>query len=182
MILSPSQIALTRDHTLQNLLGFSTACIDAGERMSELLTTAGREAVANGARRADALGNGQATPLSGISLTPWVEIAQASQYLDRLYEIVGDTHKAAIVATKAHFRTFDQAILAAIEQARKNSPWEGEIALNAMRTTLESAEQGLEGLTDAAIQAVDLVEQEVHQASEAVTEGGKKSGLRGKKT
>ena len=36
MLLSPHKITQTREHALNNLLGVSSACRDASQRMSEL--------------------------------------------------------------------------------------------------------------------------------------------------
>ena len=38
MVLTAQEIANTRNHTLNNLLGLSGACLEASQRLSQLLT------------------------------------------------------------------------------------------------------------------------------------------------
>lgn len=163
MILSPTQITQTRDHAFHNFLGFSTACLDAGQRMTELMVDASRETLKQHEE--------QASDITCVTTaSPWLDGARASHFLESVYEIAGDTHKAAINAAQAQMRAFDAAIIAGIEHTRRFSPWEAELALSAMRVTLEGAEHSMNDASQAALAAVDLVEKEVQQISESFTE------------
>lgn len=170
MILSPVQIAATRDLALHNFLGFSTACLDAGQRISELMVNTTRETFQPGDEGAQSAYSLACAP----GAAQWIDGARTSRFLEQIYEIAGDAHKAAITATQAQMRAFDEAILAGIAQTRRFSPWEAELALNAMRVTVESAEHSMEDVSDAAIDTVNLLEKEVRQLSESLTDSAPK--------
>ena len=80
-----------------------------------------------------------------------------------------------IEAAEAQVRVFDEIVLASIARVSNFSPRESEMAFDAMRSTLESAEHTLHGLSNAAIQTVELAEQEIHQLSDSLAEKSKSS-------
>ncbi|UCV05501.1 hypothetical protein [Dechloromonas denitrificans] len=153
MLLTAPQIERSREHSLNNLLGFSSACFDAGHRLLELLADVRSESFSHREAGMSAL----TSPL-------------AVRLIDQVYEIAGDTHKAIIEATQIQVGILDTMVYSAIDRVSKGSPWEGMVALKAVRATVESAEQTLHGISNTAIQAVDLVEQEIRQVSESLTE------------
>ena len=60
MYFTQQEIAQSRDDTLNNLLGISTACLGASQRLSELLANGGRDALSSGSRHlADREGAGK---------------------------------------------------------------------------------------------------------------------------
>lgn len=171
MYLSAQEIANSRDHALNNLLGWSTSCLHAGHRLSELLGSASRDSVQHTSKHWSALAHGQLESLTQFPAALWLDsLARNSQLLDSIYAIIGDTHKAMIRNAEAQVRVFDEIVFASIRRAEKSSPWEAGIALGALRSTLESAEKTLQGMSTAAIQSVELAESEVHQISESISE------------
>ena len=101
---------------------------------------------------------------------------RASKLLDSAFEILGETHKAMIRTAEVQVRVFDEMVFASIQHAEKSSPWEAEIALQAMRTTLETAEHTLHGVSAAAIETVELAEQESHQLAGNAKPARKRNG------
>lgn len=173
MYLSPQQIARTREQALNNLLGLSTTCLSASQRLADLFSAASRDALHLGNKQLTQFGHGQLESLTSFPAALWLEgSARHSKLLDAACEILGEAHKSLIQSAEAQVRAFDEIVFASIARAARNSPWEGEIALAAMRTTLESAEQTLHGMSAAAVETVRLAEDEVHQISESLTENG----------
>ncbi len=171
MFLTPELAAQTRESTLNNLLGLSSTWFSASQRLTDLYSAASRDALHIGSKQVAQFGHGQLDSLTAFPASLWLESsARTTRLLDTAYEILGEAHKPLIQAAEAQVRTFDQIVFASINRAAKNSPWEGEIALSAMRSTLESAEQTLHGMSAAAIETVELAEKEAHQIAENLKE------------
>ena len=167
MFLSSHEIALSRDHALNNLLDLSAACIDAGQRFSELISTHSREAVHHGGRQFAQLGHGQLDTMTQFPTTVWPDsVARASRLLDGARAIMGEAHKAMIRNAEAQVRMLDEMVFATINRATKTSPWEAEFALHAMKASLQGAEQTLHGISAAAIETVTLAENDIHETTE----------------
>lgn len=185
MFLPPELVAQTRESTLNNLLGLSTTCFAASQRLTDLFSAASRDALHIGSKQVAQFGHGQLDSLTTFPAALWLEnSARTTKLLDAAYEILGEAHKSLITSAEAQVRAFDQIVFATINRAAKNSPWEAEVALTAMRTTLESAEQTLHGMSAAAIETVELAENEVHQVAENLKENrpGTRPNGRGRTT
>lgn len=171
MFLSAHEIARSREHALSNFIGLSAACIEATRRLSELLSSTGREVIHDGGEHLASFGYGQLESMTQFPASAWREnTARASRLVDSALEILGETQKAMIRSAEAQVRVFDEMVFAVINRAAKTSPWEAEIALKSMRTTLQGAEQTLHSMSDAAIETVALAEREAHQVVETLTE------------
>ncbi len=171
MFLSAQQITQSRDQTLNNLLGLSSACFEASQRLSTLLTGASRDAMHHSSKTFAQYGHGQLDSMTHFPANFWLEnSAHHSRLLDNAYEILGEAQKAFIQSSEAQVRVFDEIIFSSMRRAAKSSPWEGEITLNLMRSTLEAAEQSLHQVSAAAVESVDQAEQEVHQFRESLIE------------
>lgn len=165
MYISPREVADTRDHTLHNLLTASTACVDAGERLTSLFMGASRDAITHGSRQLGILvsgGNPLAAPaefwIAGLQNGP-------AQLFEAAFDILGATHTAMVQAADAQIRVCDQILVTAIDRAAQSSPWEGEVALAVMKTSLQSTESTLHCLANAVIQTVELAENRVRQVA-----------------
>lgn len=171
MFLSAHQITESRDQTLNNLLDLSTACIEASQRLSTLLSGAGRDAIHHSSKNLTQFGHGQLDSIAHFPAAFWLESsAHHSRVLDHAYEIFGEAQKAIIQSAEAQVRVFDGIIFSSIRRAAKSSPWEGEVTLNLMRGTLEAAEQGLHQVSAAAVESVDQAGQEMRQITESLSE------------
>ncbi|MFH1659096.1 MAG: hypothetical protein FD131_2309 [Rhodocyclaceae bacterium] len=169
MYLSSHEIARSRDRALNVLLDLSTACIDAGQRFSSLLSANSREAVHTGSRHWSHLSSGQIGTMTQIPATVWLEsAARASRLLDGTLEIIGETHKAMILNAESQVRVVDEIVFATINRATKTCPWEAELPLRAVKLGLQNAELGLHDLSSAAIETVTRAEQEIHQTTEII--------------
>ena len=171
MYLSAQDIAHSRDRTLNNLLGLSAACFDAGQRLAELFSAGSREAIQQGSRQWSQFGHGQLESVSQLPTALWLEhSSRASRLLDAAFGILGETHKALIRSAEAQVRVFDEIVFATLDRAHKASPWEAEIAIGALRTTLQAAESTLHDVSAAAIETVEVAEQESRQLSQGLAE------------
>ena len=173
MLLSAHEIAQTRVHAMNNLLGMSSACIEASQRMTTLFTESSRSNLARRSRHIDVISSGKFDPLADSIRMVLNDKTESSQFFEQFFEILGNTHKALIEAAEAQVRVFDEIVLASIARVSNFSPRETEMAFDAMRTTLEGAEHTLHGLSSAAIQTVELAEQEIHQLSDSLAEKSK---------
>jgi hypothetical protein len=172
-------------HTLNNWLGLSTACLDAGQRISSLLATASRESLLDTGRHIARFTKGEFDGLANLPAALWLNhSARSIKLLDEAFATLGETHKFLIQSAEAQVAAFDEIVFGTIDRSAKYSPWEIEIAFKAMHDTLESAEITLHQIGEAATQTVDLAEQEVHQISASLTEnsGEPKPAKRGRKT
>ncbi len=171
MYLTSELVAQTRESTLNNLIGLSSTCFAASQHLTDLFSAASRDALHIGSKQVAQFGHGQLDSLTAFPASLWLEnSARTTKLLDAAYEIFGEAHKSLILSAEAQVRAFDQIVFATLNRAAKNSPWEGEVALKAMRTTLETAEQTLHGMSAAAIETVELAENEVHQMAESMKE------------
>lgn len=171
MFLSSQEIAQSRERALSNLLGLSAACIEASQRLTELLSSTSRDALHHGSKHLTLVGDGQGEAMPQLPATAWLEnTVRARRLLDSSLEILGETQKAMIRSAEAQIRVFDEMVFASINRASRSSPWEAEIALRTMKTTLQGAEETLHTMSAAAIQTVELAEHEAHQAVEALAE------------
>ena len=171
MVLTAQEIANTRNHTLNNLLGLSGACLKASQRLSQLLTASTREALQHGSRQWSQLGHGHWETASQFPTALWLEhSSRHSQLFDQWLEILGEAQKQLIRSAENQVRVFDEIVFASIRHAEKSSPWEAEIALGALKTTLSAAESTLRGVSAAAIETVEIAEQEAHQIAGSLAE------------
>lgn len=159
MYLSAQEISQYRDHTLNNLLGLSSASLAASQRIGELLAGAGRDALHHGSKHLSSFGHGQVESLFQLPLSLWLDgSARGSKLLDSASSILGEAHKAMIQVVDAQTRNVD-----GIERAARSSPWEASVVLGTLRTTLEGAGKTWHNLSSAAIKATDAVQEEIHK-------------------
>ena len=171
MYVSQELLHHSREQTLNNLLGLSTAYLTASQRLSEVFAAAGRDTLHHGSKQLAQFGHGQIDSLAQFPAVLWLEgSARQSRLLDAASTIFADTHQALIRTAEAQVRLFDLLVYSWIHHAEQSSPWEGEIALAALRTSLESAETTLHGMSAAAIETVQLAEDNLHQVAETLTE------------
>lgn len=148
MYLTQHEIAQSRDYTLNNLLGLSAACLNAGQRLAELFSSSGRDALHSGSKHVSQFGHGQLEALTQFPATLWLEhSARTSKLLGNAYEIVGETHKMLVHSAEAQVRIFDEMAFSSLKRLEKISPREAEVALQAVRSTLETAEQAMHGVS-----------------------------------
>ncbi|MDE2442248.1 MAG: hypothetical protein KGP14_14615 [Betaproteobacteria bacterium] len=173
MFLSAHEIALGRERALNNLLEFSTAWIEAGHGLSAAVAAAGRSGIEQGSRRWSLFDAAQPAAILQMPASLWLgHLAGAARLLDEALFILGETQKAVIRSTEVQVRILDSMAIAAIDRASKTSPWEAEVALSAMRNSLQSAEQTLHDMSEVAIETIVRAENEGHQAAAALSATG----------
>lgn len=164
MYLSSHEIARSRDHVLSNLLSLSEASLEAGQRISALCSSSSREAIEQIGKQLSQLEQGR---LESISLFPavlWLDNAtRASQAFDHSLDIFAEAQKAAILSADANVRIVDEIFFSSLNRAIRNSPWEFEFGLRAMRSSLETVDSAMHDVSVSAIETVERLENEVHQ-------------------
>ena len=68
--------------------------------------------------------------------------------------VCGDAQKALIHSADQQLRIIDSLAISAINRASRSSPWEAEVALQAMKSSLQAAEQAVHEISQAALDTV----------------------------
>lgn len=166
MFVSAIEIAHSRQHTLNNLLTFSLACLDASQGLTESVGKTARQLLA------------QSYQPEALSTT-WAESArQLGHCYRQTLDILSHVHQAAIAHAEAQIRAADEMLHAGIERASKQSPWEAGLALSAFKNSLSTAEQSLHEISVAAIETINQVEQESLQLIEKPTPAARRRSPR----
>ena len=117
MSLTPNDLIASRDRSLNHLLGLSGACLEAGQRLSDLLAAVSREALQQGGRQLAQFGHGQVESLAGLPFSLWLEHHQRSQrFVDAAWAILGDSRRQWLENAEAQVRLLDQLALALLHQ------------------------------------------------------------------
>lgn len=169
MYFSAQEIAANRNRALSNLLGLSSACFEAGQRLNNLLAAAGRDALHHGSKQLLTAGHDRIDAMAQVPVNFWLEHSiRQSRLLDQACQIAASAQKALIEGTESQLRIFDDILLTGIRRSEKSSPWEVELALGALRHSVESAEKSLHDITQAVTDSVDRVEQDIHDITESL--------------
>lgn len=122
MFLHQHEIAQSRDYTLNNLLGISAACLEAGQRLSELFSSHGRDALHASSQQISQFSHGQLDQLTRFPATLWLEhSSRTSKLLSATYEIVGETHRMLFHSAEAQVRVADEITYASIDRLTRTS-------------------------------------------------------------
>jgi hypothetical protein len=171
MYLTQQEIAQTRNYTLNNLLGLSAACLSASQRLAELFSSSGRDALYSGSKHFAQFGHGQLEALTQFPATLWLEhSARTSKLLGNAYEIVGETHKMLVHGAEAQVRVLDEVACSSLKRLERSSPREAEIAIQAVRSTLETAEQAMHDVNAVVIGNCEASQTELQPTDENLTE------------
>lgn len=170
MYFAPHEVAQTREQFLNNLIATSTACIEAGERLTGLFMRSGRALVESGSEQAQKLlQGGDPLKVPAEVLGGDLKLAPARMF-EELFDIFGDTHAALLRVAESQLRACDRLLAGALDRAARSSPWEGEVALRVMKTHLQTAENAVHSLTTASIQTVELAENQVREVAASLEE------------
>jgi len=153
MLLSAHEIAQGRERTLHNLFTLSATGVRIAQQWTALLAAAGRDGFRHGI---------PPFPQSGFDLAAaqwpmswWLDnLARAGQLLDQGLAVCGDAQKALIHSADQQLRIIDSLAISAINRASRSSPWEAEVALQAMKSSLQAAEQAVHEISQAALDTV----------------------------
>lgn len=167
MFLSAHEIAQSRERTLNNLLELSTVCLQASQQLSAAFSLASRESIRYGSQHWPVLGEDLADSPAPWPAMLWLEhTSRAGRAVNHALAIVGEIQKAIIRSAEAQVRILDAMAFATINRANRSSPWETRLALTAMKTSLQSAEDTLGEISEVAIETVKLAENEIHQVTQ----------------
>lgn len=166
MYLSAEEISAHRNRSLSKLLGLSSAYLEAGLRLNNLFAAAGRDALHHASRQFLSAGHEQIDAMAHVPVNFWLEHSiRQSRLLDQASQIAGSAHKALLEGTASQLQIIDDMLLTGIRRGERSSPWEVELALGALRHSLETAEKSLHDITQAASDSVDRIEQDIHEVS-----------------
>lgn len=164
MFLSAQEIAASREQALSNLLALSSHCLAASQRACAIATGASRDGIEHASRRWHQVAHGQFDLLIQFPASLLLDaLPRAGELLDQSLHLLGEAHKAVLRSSEAQVRVLDGIVFAYLRRAGRSSPWETVIVLDALRTTLNGAEQTLHEINAAAIEQVDRVGEEMQQ-------------------
>lgn len=179
MFLPPATILKSRIHLLHNFAEITSAQLDTVERVSELFADAARANLDHMGQRNEQFKEAGFAPSADKSSEPKREMQIALQFVDEMFKIAGDSHKALIKTTEAQIRIVDEIIFAAIARVSNFSPREIEGGFETINIALKGAEETLHEVSSAAIHTVELSEEEFHQASLMTSEAPSRKTTKG---
>lgn len=159
-----STLVANRSAALEGMLAVSDILMQAGERYARLAMESGRRALELNGQQVAALGQ----PTTARTL--WLEQAksESTRLVEEAYAIACDTHAALITASDSQVQRFDQVVRTVLQRAADWSPWEGAIAFNALRTSLDTAENTIHDMAEVATQTIEVAEKEAHLIAKAL--------------
>lgn len=160
-----STLVANRAAALEGMLAVSDILMQAGERYASLVMEASRRALELSGQQAASLGQpGTSAPIE------WLEQgkSESTRLLEEAYAIACDTHSALIAAGDSQVQRFDQVVRTVLQRAADWSPWEGAVAFNALRTSLDTAENTIHDMAEVAAQTIEVAEKEAHLIASAV--------------
>lgn len=146
-----SLLVANRSAALDGFAELSTILLRAGERYAALAARSGQQAIESAATREDRPADSWLKSF-GIVTSPVL--------LGEACAIACDTHAALIAVAEAQVQRFDQGVRSMLQHAADWSPWEGAIAFDALRASLNSAEHTVHEMTEVATQTIELAEKE----------------------
>lgn len=171
MFLSSHEIARSREHALTQLSEFSNLHLEAGQRLSDLMSITGRDFISGLRDHLDQYSDGKTALANQYPAAFWTDhAARGTRLLDGVYEVMADVQKRLIENGEAQVQIVDEIMIASINRIKNTSPWEAVPALLVMRVGLQSAEKTLHDVNQAAIQTVNAAENEMHGISQELLE------------
>lgn len=152
------------------------AALDGFAEMSSILLHASERYVALGAASGKRVID-SADPVDGQTGDAWLQPFAAFASSDLLQEacaITCETHGALIGAAEAQVRRVDQMVRGMLQHGADWSPWEGAIALQALGSSLNSAERTIHEMTEVANQTLEIAEQEARLMAAATAAPARK--------
>lgn len=156
MLLSAHEIAQGREQTLFNFLSLSGVWLQAGQQLTVAMAMAGREGFQHGAA---------ALPLSPASTLPemvqwpfswWLDnMARVGQLINNAMLVYGEAQQALIRSADMQVQILDGLAISAINRACRSSPWEAEVPLQVMKTSLQAARQAMHEINEVAAEEVE---------------------------
>ena len=159
MFVYAREIARSRQQALDHWLGLGHQCIDAGLRLNASLGEHRRQSLSL---------DPQAWHEEGRQEMLLTGLARHGQQWAQLLEIAGDLQQALIRHFEAQVRAADQLGYALVSHLRQQSPWEASLALDAVESGLNAAENSLEGVSAAALESIELAGQETQALVEKI--------------
>jgi len=166
-----NEFSLPREQTLNNLLGMSSAWLGAGQRLTDLLATFGRDTLYLGSKQLTQFGHCQLDAPSNFPTSLWLESSiRNTRLIDATYQILGEAQQSLIHSAEAQVRVFDEIVSASINQLANGGPLEAQVGVTAERSMPDSAEHTMHNPNQPAMETLEMAENEVHQISENLTE------------
>ena len=172
MLLSAEEVSLARERMLNNMLALSVACLESARQLTVAAAAAGRSGFQLGGEHWSQLVGLRAEVAAQNSAAFVLDhVAQAGSLFEEAVLVFSETQKTVIRCSETQVRILDAMAVAAIERVRKTTPWEAELALDALSESLVTAAQAVHQLSEAAIGTVERLENGMRDAVVAKPKG-----------
>lgn len=161
--LSSSSAQSVRAAQLDNLHRFSQIFIDAAEKFFALSTSLG-EVILNDGSQSSYIGLSQ-NPLTGFESSQqlWLELSKhhLPSFFTSYIHIASQAHEEMLKVAEEQIRASQQLLTNSLDKARSAAPWEAELLLQAMHSSVDLSSNALAQASEAGIKTTELVDQQV---------------------
>lgn len=150
------------------LIANRSAAVDSFAEISAILLRASERYIALAARSGQLVINSASAEQASDASIKSFGIVASPALLEEACAITCDTHSALIAAAETQVRRLDQLVRGMLQHAADWAPWEGAVAFDALRTSLNSAEHTIHEMTEVATHTLEIAEKEARLVATAV--------------
>ena len=164
MYLTAQEIHDVRTKYFNNVFGASNAALVATEQLLDIFSSSTRELLKAHNSHFYLLETNKHSFITQLPIIVWLdECTRSGRVLHKAIDVMTNVHKSLMQTTETQVHIFDKALMSLIRRTSNTSPAEVVPLLSAMEITIETTEQTLHGVTNAAIQVVESFDTEVSE-------------------
>ncbi|EMB9908934.1 hypothetical protein VAL12_006981 [Pseudomonas aeruginosa] len=169
MYLTTQEIHDARTKYFNNVFGVSNAALVATEQLLDIFSRSGRESLKASESHFAVLESSQHSFITQFPMIVWLdECARSGQVFHETIDVMANVHKSLMQTAETQVHIFDKALMSLIRRTSNTSPAEVVPVLSVMEITIETTEQTLHGVTNAAIQVVESFDTEAHEVIDVI--------------
>ncbi|WP_434514340.1 hypothetical protein AB6Q56_17580 [Dechloromonas sp. ARDL1] len=164
MYLTTQEIHDTRTKYFNNVFSASNAALVATEQLLDIFSSSGRESLRASESHFTVLKTSQLSFMPQLPMIVWLdECARSGRVFHKTIDVMANVHKSLMQTAETQVHIFDKALMSLIRRTSNTSPAEVVPVLSIMEITIETTEQTLHGVTNAAIQVVESFDTEASE-------------------
>ena len=169
MFNTPEQFAEANKASVDAMLTLANTALASAERIAALNLNTARSMLEDGVANAKAmLGAKDAKEFLSVQASlaqPGLEKAVA--YTRSVYEISAQSKEEISKLLETQFSDYQKTVMSLLEKATKNAPAGSDVAVNAVKSAINSATTAFENINKAARQVADIAETNLAAATNA---------------
>ena len=169
MFKTPEQFAEANKASVDAMLTLANTALASAERIAALNLNTARSMLEDGVANAKAMLGAkdakESFSLQASMAQPGLEKAVA--YTRSVYEISAQSKEEISKLLETQFSEFQKTVMGLLEKAGKNAPAGSDVAVNAVRSAINSATTAFENMNKAARQVADIAEANLSAATNA---------------